>query len=96
MVLCATWPRGDGARRSQSESISLRLSFGGRPVNACRSAHHIDLLKMTTGSCMPCVIDAARLVVLGSKVSPHSPAAGDFSLVDTGVAELTAEAALGR
>jgi hypothetical protein len=45
---------------------------------------------------MPCVIDAARLVVLGSKVSPHSPAAGDFSLVDTGVAELTAEAALGR
>jgi hypothetical protein len=95
MALYATWPRGDAARHSYSESISLRLSFGGRPVDAFRSAHHLDLLKMTTGSCMPCVFDAARLFVLGSKVSPHSPAAGDFSLVETEVAELTAEAALG-
>lgn len=50
---------------------------------------------MTIGSCPPRVMGAASLFVLGSKVSPHSPAAGDFSLVDTEVAELTAEAALG-
>jgi hypothetical protein len=63
-------------------------------VAAFRSAHHLDLLKMTTDSCATRVIDAARLFVLGSNVSPDSPAAGDFSLVDTEVAELTAQAVL--